>query len=279
MQPVQQGLKILGTEGLFSFLRAVCRFVYWNTGVRTAYLRVQHRVTGSRTDIKIGNVSATLSTDTYAEFERFYDLKGERKIIEDVVHQISENDVFYDIGANVGLDSCLIGSATENSEIYPFEPHPTNVESLKRNLQLNNVDCQIFQLALSDEEGEFELSSEGSEAGLGEHSLDTSGSESTVPVTVRQLDKLRKEQNIPIPTVVKIDVEGAEMNVLRGFKQSISNCRVVYCEIHPQSLPNFDSTSEQVHDYFEQYDFVLEKEFKFSEHSSGYMAKFKNKNI
>jgi len=260
MQLVQQGLKILRTEGLFSFLHAVCRFVYWDMWVRTAYLRVQHRVTGSQTNIKIGNVSATLSTDTYAEFERFYDLKGERLIIEDVVHQISEGDVFYDIGANVGLYSCMIGSAKENCNICPFEPHPTNVEALKRNLQLNNVDCQIFQLALSDEEGEFELSSEGSEAGLGEHSLDTSGSESTVPVTVRQLDKLRKEQNIPIPTVVKIDVEGAELDVIQGGKETFSDakCLTIYCEVHPERIKKFGGNYEELKDCLTDLGFALE---------------------
>ncbi len=260
MHSLREGFRILRTEGLFSFLCAVLRFVYWNLGVRTAYLKLRHRVANSRTDVTIGNVSATLSTDTYAEFERFYDLKGEREILGDVLHQVSGDDVFYDIGANVGLYSCMIGSATPNCDVYPFEPHPTNVEALKRNLQLNKVDGPIFQLALSDEEGEFELSSEGAEAGLGEHSLDTSGSEPTVPVTVRRLDELREEHDIPVPTIVKIDVEGAELDVIRGAKETFSdpNCRTIYCEVHPDRIETFGGSYNELEDCLTDLGFALE---------------------
>ncbi len=260
MQPIREGLRILRTEGPFSFVRSILRFIYWNLGVRTIYLRLHHRFTNGRTEVTIGNVSATLSTDTYAEFERFYDLKGEREILEDVLQHISGDDIFYDIGANVGLYSCLIGSAVPDCDVYPFEPHPTNVEAMKQNLHINGIGGQIFQLALSNKEGEFELSSEGSEAGLGEHSLDTSGCDPTVPVTVRRLDKLREEYDIPVPTVVKIDVEGAELDVIMGAKETFSDpkCRTIYCEVHPNRIETFGGSCDELEDYLTKLGFSLE---------------------
>ena len=260
MQIISRGIEILRNDGPLSFFRAILRFIYWNLGVRTANITLRYKMTGSTTAVTVENISANMFITTYAEFERFYDLKGEREILRDVLGQVSENDVFYDIGANVGLYSCMISSAIPKCEVYPFEPHPTNVEALKRNLQLNDIGGQIFQLALSDEEGEFELSSEGAEAGLGEHSLDTSGTGSTVPVTVRRLDDLRKDHDIPIPTVVKIDVEGAELDVIRGAKETFSdpNCKVIYCEVHPERIETFGGSYDELKDCLIDLGFALE---------------------
>ncbi|MFP9059021.1 FkbM family methyltransferase [Natrialbaceae archaeon A-chndr2] len=201
-----------------------------------------------------------MAVTTYPEFERFYDLKNEKNVLEELLEEITDEDVFYDIGANVGLYSCFAGSKSPEGSVYSFEPHPVNVDALKKNLQLNDVDGTIFQMALSDEEGTFELSSEGSEAGLGEHSLNTTQSESTVSVTVRQLDSLRTEHDIPVPTIIKIDVEGAELDVLKGATETLSepNCKTIYCEIHPGRIKAFGGSSEALRDHLSELGFEIE---------------------
>ena len=219
----------------------------------------RHKLTGPNTDVTVGNASAILSVNTYPEFERFYDLKGESETLSDLLSETSERNVFYDIGANVGLYSCLVGASASDCDVYSFEPHPTNVEALRRNLELNNINANIFQLALSDEEGTVKLSSKGSESGLGEHSLDTTESESTIPVTVRQLDEVRSEHNLPVPTVVKIDVEGAELNVIRGAKKVLSDteCEIIYCEFHPEKIKSFGGTYDEIQDELNDLGFNL----------------------
>lgn len=260
MQTIRRGIEIIRTEGPLSFFRAVCRFVYWNLGVRTAYLTFRHRITGANINVAVGDASADLFVSTYPEFERFYDLKGEREVLSDVLTEISNSDVFYDVGANVGLYSCLVGSAAPECSIYSFEPHPTNVEALKQNLQLNDVAGTIFQMALSDEDGTFELSSEGTEAGLGEHSLDASESESTVPVAVHRLDALRDDHDVPVPSVVKIDVEGAELDVINGGVETFSDpdCRTLYCEVHPDRISKFGGSYDELKDCLTDLGFDLE---------------------
>ncbi len=260
MQMIRKGIEILRTEGLFAFLRAILRFVYWNLGMRRVYLTLRHRMAGPNTTVTIGGVSATMFTGTYAAFERFYDLKGERDTLTDVLAEISGEGVFYDIGANVGLYSCLVGSAAPESTVYAFEPHPTNVEALKQNLQLNAINGTIFQIALSNEEGTLELSSEGSEAGLGKHSLNVTDSELTIPVTVRRLDALRDKHDVPVPSVVKIDVEGAELDVIEGGSETFADpgCRTIYCEIHPNRLPLFGGSYDEVTNLLSSLGFELE---------------------
>ncbi len=260
MKILSRGVEIFHNKGFLELARAICRFVYWNLGIRKLYIIIRHKINGKNTKVTVGHSSATLLTTTYSEFERFYNLKGERENLTDIVSETSEEDVFYDIGANVGLYSCLVGSAVENCQIYSFEPHPINVEALKSNIKLNNINATIFQLAISDEEGIFELSSEGAEAGLGEHSLDTSGSESTVSVTVRRLDDLRKEHDIPVPTIVKIDVEGAELDVIKGATETFShrNCKTLYCEVHPDRIKKFGGSQAEVKDQLVNLGFDLD---------------------
>jgi len=245
MQIIRQAIRILRTEGLFSFIRAVLRFVYWNLGFRTTYLKFFYKLSDSTKNITIGEISVEMSTNTYAEFERFYDLKGEQEVIEDVLTEVTSDDVFCDIGANVGLYSCFIGSVCA---VYSFEPHPTNMEALKQNLRRNNINAETYEVALSDEEGTFELASRGVDAGLGEHSLDSTSSEETVSVAVHQIDNFWSKNDIPVPSVVKIDVEGAELNVIDGGVKTFSDskCETIYCEVHPDRITSFGGTYDDI---------------------------------
>jgi len=260
MNTISRGMKIVRNDGVLAFLRAILRFVYWNLGIRRTYLVIRHKINGKSTKVIVENSSVTLSTTTYSEFERFYELKGEREILSDIISETSDGDIFYDVGANVGLYSCLVGSAVSNHQIYSFEPHPVNAEALESNLKLNNINGTVFQLAISNEEGTFELSSEGTEAGLGEHSLDTSSSESTVSVSVRRLDKLRKEYNMPVPTIVKIDVEGAELDVIRGAADTFSDphCKTLYCEVHPDRMKKFGGSQAELKSQLVNFGFDVE---------------------
>lgn len=260
MNLIRQGIEILRSDGPLAFLRGILRFVYWNMGIRTGYLKLRHRISGHATDLRVGDQSVTMETRAYPEFERFYDLKGERETLTELTSDVLEGEVFYDIGANVGLYSCLVGSAEKNCDVYSFEPHPANVEALERNLLRNGVNSEIFRLALADEEGTVELSSEGSEAGLGEHSLDTTVAETTVTVEVKQLDTLRKEYDLPVPTLVKIDVEGAELDVIDGATETFSHpdCSTIYCEVHPKRIESFGGSYEALKNRLTDLGFHLE---------------------
>lgn len=116
-------------------------------------------------------------------------------------------------------------------------------------------------MTLSHEEGTFELSSEGSEAGLGKHSLNTTKGGTTIPVTVQRLDSLVAEHNLPVPSIMKIDVEGAELDVITGAKESLadSNCKIIYCEVHPSRIEAFGGSYEELGDQLSRLGFELEK--------------------
>lgn len=124
--------------------------------------------------------------------------------------------------------------------IIAFEPHPTNADRLEDNGDLNGADISIFRCALADSAGEAELTITLDKVGSAGHTLVSDWDSGHDPVTVPKArgDELISQKGLPHPTVLKIDVEGAEQAVLDGLEETLSrpDCRLVYCETHAERL-------------------------------------------
>ena len=137
-----------------------------------------------------------------------YENEKQQKFIQ----QVKTGSVVYDIGANVGfytlLASVLVGGA---GRVVAFEPLPANLAYLTKHLALNNVrNTQVIEAAVSDENGTA-MFTDITERSSGH--FDLSGK---LEVRTVRLDTLCENGEIPLPDVMKIDVEGAEYQVLRG---------------------------------------------------------------
>ena len=142
--------------------------------------------------------------------------------------ELREGDVFYDIGANIGIYSVPAALAVGPTGcVVAFEPHAANFESLLRNVGANALTDRVRALscALHDAPGFFDFSYDELEPGTSMSQLhsqhDTSGRrlspeavESKYATTV---DALLESGLVPRPDVVKIDVDGNELLVLRGM--------------------------------------------------------------
>jgi FkbM family methyltransferase len=154
-----------------------------------------------------------------------------------VIEQVlSLGDVCFDIGANIGIYSCVMARITGNpAGIHAFEPANHIRRKLIRNLRLNSFDAVIvnaFGLGAQDTEKEFFEIREGIERGgvssfvqnenyaaLGASSFETRN------VPVRTLDGYIAEIGLTSLKFMKIDVEGFEIDVLRGAKETIERFR------------------------------------------------------
>lgn len=69
----------------------------------------------------------------------------------------------------------------------------------------------------------------------------------SIPVTKIRGDEFVATEELPPPTVLKVDVEGTEMDALKGFDSTLARpeCRLVYCEIHEDRL---DAQGDSVSD-------------------------------
>ena len=123
--------------------------------------------------------------------------------------------VFYDIGANIGIHSLILAREHPDCQIHAFEPETLNFWKLLRNITLNKLENITPHLIAAGAKREVRfLSLQGYLSGLGQHSLQKTVSSLTTPVEVWNLDSYTRRKKIPRPDLVKIDVEGFELQVL-----------------------------------------------------------------
>jgi len=130
-------------------------------------------------------------------------------------------DVFFDIGAHAGYFTLLASSLVGPSGVVvAFEPLPQNLIALRRQLQVNHLtNVRVIAAAVSDAAGtaRFDLA-----AGTQFGHLSASGA---LEVRTVRLDDLTSSGALPMPRCLKIDVEGAEVAVLRGAERMMRASR------------------------------------------------------
>ena len=137
-----------------------------------------------------------------------------------VASLLREGDVFYDIGANVGFFSVLAGRLVgQAGAVFAFEPVPANASTVERNARLNRLgNIEVLRVAVSHHTGKSELFLAHYAGGAALKSAgvppDLAGS---IVVDTSSIDDLVEHRRIRPPDVVKIDVEGAEKDVLQGM--------------------------------------------------------------
>jgi len=158
-------------------------------------------------------------------------VSGEKNLIDKTIKNMALNNkdlIVFDIGANKGDYTNLLANEIKNIKIYSFEPHPKTFKELSTNCKQANV--KLYNCALSSEEGKLKLfdydSKDGStHASLNEEIFSTihNSSVTSHEVTVSTVDIICKENNISKIDFLKIDVEGYELDVLKGASKMLLN--------------------------------------------------------
>jgi FkbM family methyltransferase len=149
---------------------------------------------------------------------------GERHFINAFLRS---GDVFVDVGANIGLFSVIAANRVGNSGmVYAFEPARKTFHRLHENMKLNNFcNVQCFQLALSDESGEFPFytSEDGFDAWNSiVHPIAGKSFSREFIQCVTWDHYARLHDLLGKVTMMKIDVEGWETRVLGGGHEALS---------------------------------------------------------
>lgn len=240
------------------WVRKSARKIGLNKILSDPYWLLVHTLSDDSHACTVSGIEVKFRTETRTEVKRFHDLSGERPVIENVLRSLNPDDTFYDIGANVGTYTCFSASKLGPDRTIAFEPEPENATRLQENLELNNLDAKIVEVALSDTDGTTSLALKGNEAGEGEHTIATDGEVETVEVETARGDSIIEQHDLPAPTVVKIDVEGAELSVLRGLQETIrENCRLVYVEVHPEKIMDFGGEASEVNEFLTEAGFEV----------------------
>ncbi len=236
--------------GLFKPLRSFYNFIFLFNAV---------------TDLTFSGLNAKFRTPTFKIKEDIESLLGESEVLKTFLNKLQPNDIVWDIGASYGIYSILSSLKVNKGNVIAFEPEKSTYKLLVKNIQLNNLkNVTPLQIALGESEGIAELHTSES-ANIGTHSLavrtDYPVSEKGQKIRLQKGDDLVKNSSILSPTAIKIDVEGSELNVLRGMETILSSpvLRVVQIEIHPNILPLFGSTQENIFTLMETNNFAAIK--------------------
>ena len=151
------------------------------------------------------------------------------------------SSVVFDVGANTGLYSILTHKVAPGARLFSFEPSPSNLKRLKKNLELNETITEVVDRVVGDKKSTvpFYVPSDNSisdtSSVLEEFSLHSyNGKVQWKLINIGQttLDNFVKEKDIKKVDLVKIDVEGYEKAVFEGAKCLLEKERpVIQCEI------------------------------------------------
>jgi FkbM family methyltransferase len=146
-------------------------------------------------------------------------------------------EVVIDVGAYVGFYALLAALANSRSQVIAFEPMPDNAERVRRHLRLNRLDnVELVEAAVSAVDGSAELFHLA-----GDHPCSTSLVRGFMPsdpsvrasvVPTIALDSLLAERNVARVSLVKLDIETAEPDAVRGMRRTLERDHPpIICEV------------------------------------------------
>lgn len=143
---------------------------------------------------------------------------------EAIASNLQTGDVFFDIGANIGFFSLIAARyAGSDGRVYAFEPVPDNAAAIMRSVRLNEMDTvEVFAEAVGAVDGRADLLLARH---IGGAVLASAGQppdmKGKIEIDIVTLDSVIAKRNLRPPSLVKIDVEGAEIDVLKGMSETI----------------------------------------------------------
>jgi FkbM family methyltransferase len=170
---------------------------------------------------------------------------------------VGPESVALDVGANIGLVSIPLGRRLRSlgGRLWSIEPVASNAARLRANIELNGLSTTVMAIecALGESEGHMEIGREntgGAETGnavLRPGATDFGASLEWSTTRVRRLDDVTRECALTRLDLIKIDVEGAELSVLRGGMETISRFRpIIYGEFSAPGMPRFGTSFADV---------------------------------
>lgn len=218
----------------------------------------------------IGELEVEFDTSGEISKEWFYPRYEDDQIHEPVVSRylvdaMESGDVFFDIGANVGYFSAL--AAASGAETHSFEIDPRLGSIIYTNLEQNSESYNVVVGAVSDRTDDVVSFIPHQSGNLSTNQIVGASHGFSVPTL--SIDSYVNNREI-VPNLMKIDVEGAETDVITGGNKTLAceDLRAVLLEIHPKLLNNTNSEIRDIYSTFIDHGF---DSYRFQDHRSTYL--------
>jgi FkbM family methyltransferase len=235
-------------------MRDLLRIFAHRSGLYKPLRTLYHRTFYARriTTAGCAGITVRFSTPTPTIVEHVQSLTGEGPVLESFLGHLHEADVVWDVGAGFGLYALFSSVRTRGrGSVQAFEPEPGIRTLLHQNIGLNEARAiSVHPFALGNSDGTTQLFASAS-PNIGTSALvqrpDYPLRETPASITLSRGDTLVADGAVPPPTVLKIDVEGAELLVLCGLAETLrrGSIRLICCEVHPRLLMLYGSSPEE----------------------------------
>jgi len=199
----------------------------------------------------IGNAKLLISNGMTGATGNVYVGLMEYEDMSFVLHYLQPDDIFFDIGANVGVYTVL-ASKVKKAKTICVEPLYSTYEKLLDNIQINRLNSRVVaeHIGLSNEKSSLYFTTNRDTM----NSVALSTDDDKQEVKVDTLDNLSKRHGIP--KIIKIDVEGYEANVLKGAKEILAddNLEIIVLELNGSGV-KFGYSDDDIHYDLKNYGF------------------------
>ncbi|MEQ8361387.1 MAG: FkbM family methyltransferase [Cyclobacteriaceae bacterium] len=250
-----------------AILRSLLRKMGLLNWIRKARYRNQHRKYinqfkgQSYYDLQYKNIDLKFSlADPFSSTFFSHHFKNgvyEAQGLDAMLNSVGEKSIVLDVGANIGYFTCFAGKHCRNGHVHAFEMGKANFEILNDNVELNrlnNVTTACYAVADTSSVVQIQDTAVGN-AVL--KIIEGKSKDDLISVNSITLDEYCTTMNI-VPEFIKIDVEGAEMKVLKGMRDILSSNVKLLIEVHETDLKYFQSSKEEVLNYIRSFGYNLE---------------------
>lgn len=159
-------------------------------------------------------------------------------------------DTAVDIGANIGYDSMIMSlTVGATGTVIAFEPDHGNLAALLKNLKnLPHQNVIPISLALSQKTEKTRISI-ADDSNRGQSNLRPRESGPSQPILSVRFDKILNIENTNKIRLAKMDIEGYELNAIKGMGDIINKFDYITCEITPKFLNQCGSSAKELFDY------------------------------
>jgi FkbM family methyltransferase len=181
-------------------------------------------------EVEEGGVKMRFATPSAFALWRVQSIRDKEPWTLEWIARFAAGDILLDCGANVGMYT-VWAAATRGARVFAFEPEAQNFALLNRNIQLNNLAARVraYCAGLSDRSGLSLLHISDTRAGGSNHSMGEALDFQHQPLHTAfeqgsiacALDDLVEAGSIPVPTHIKIDVDGFEPKVIAGARRTL----------------------------------------------------------
>ncbi len=213
---------------------------------------------GSIREFEFNGVNLKLDIHDYVSHYLYFQFKDYG--MEQLMNLVEKDYFVLDIGTNYG--STILQFARKvgkNGTCFGFEPDPINFKICTENLNLNSdLKISVENIGLGDKKGTFNLVVDTeSNRGGNRISTNTSGKESHT-VNVEVLDQWISNKSIERLDLIKIDVEGFELNVLKGGIETLKKFKpVLFIELDDENLKLQNHSAKELIEFLENLGYSL----------------------